>query len=76
MTRVLTQGTANHPQICPVLGRNSAPHDAVRDVLSYLVVQIGVTDTALVETHLTAADGSTDADVVFFDPSSRARVIL
>ena len=29
------------------------------------------------ETHLTAADGSTfDADVVFFDPSSRARVIL
>ena len=31
----------------------------------------------MVETRLTAADGSTfDADVVFFDPSSRARVIL
>ena len=33
--------------------------------------------TAVVETRLTAADGSTfDADVVFFDPSSWARVIL
>ena len=31
----------------------------------------------MVETRLTAADGSTfDADVVFFDPSSRARVVL
>ena len=60
-----------------LLGRNSAPHDAVRDVLSHLVVQNGVTDAAVVETRLTAADGSTfDADVVFFDPSSRARVIL
>jgi hypothetical protein len=77
VTRVLTQGTVNHLQVCPVLGRNSAPHDAVRDVLSHLVVQNGVTDAAVVETRLTAADGSTfDADVVFFDPSSRARVIL
>jgi len=60
-----------------VLRRNSAPHDAVRDVLSHLVVQNGVTDAAVVETRLTAVDGSTfDADVVFFDPSSRARVIL
>ena len=51
--------------------------DAVRDALSHLVVQNGVTDAAVVETRLTAADGSTfDADVVFFDPSSRARVIL
>ena len=24
LTRVLTQGTANHLQVCPVLGRNSA----------------------------------------------------
>ena len=31
--RVLTQGTVNHLQVCPVLGRNSAPHKAVRDVL-------------------------------------------
>jgi hypothetical protein len=38
VTRVLTQGTVNHLQVCPVLGRNSAPHDAVRDALSHLVV--------------------------------------
>jgi hypothetical protein len=77
VTRVLTQGTANHLQVCPVLGRNSAPHDAVRDALSHLVVQNGITDAAVVETLLTAGDGSTfDADVFFFDPSSRARVIL
>ena len=44
---------------------------------AHLVVQNGVTDAAVVETRLTAEDGSTfDADVVFFDPSSRARVIL
>ena len=38
VTRVLTQGTANHLQVCPVLGRNSVPHAAVRDALSHLVV--------------------------------------
>ena len=77
MTRVLTQGTANHLQVCPVLGRNSAPHNAVRDALSHLMVQNGVTDAAVVETRLTAADGGTfAADVVFFDSSSRARVVL
>ena len=77
VTRVLPQGTANHLQVCPVLGRKSAPHDAVRDALSHLVVQNGVNDAVLVETGLTAADRSTfDAFVVFFDPSSRARVIL
>ena len=65
--RVLTEG--NHLQVCQVLGRNTAPHDAVRDVLSHLVVQNGVTDAAVVETRLAAADGSTyDADVVYFDP--------
>ena len=42
----------NHLQVCPMLGRNSAPH-AVRDVLSHLVVQNGVTDAAVVETRLT-----------------------
>ncbi len=58
-------------------GRNSAQHDAVRDELSQMVVQNGVTDTAVVETQLAIADGSTyDADVVYFDQSSRARVIL
>ncbi len=77
MTRVLTQSTLNHLQVCPVLGRNLAPHNAVRDVLSHLVVHNGVTNAAVVETRLTAADGGTfDADVVYFDPSSRARVIL
>ena len=77
VTRVLTQGTVNHLQVCPVLGRNSAPHNAVRDVLSHLVVQNGVTNAAVVETRLTARNGGTfDADVVYFDPSSRARVIL
>ena len=77
MTRVLTQGTINHLQVCPVLGRNSAPHNAVRDVLSHLVVQNGVTNAAVVETRLSAAGGGTfDADVVYFDSSSRARVIL
>ena len=74
---MFTQGTVNHLQVCPVLGRNSAPDDAVRDVLSHLVVQSGVTDAAVVETRLAAADGRTyDADVIYFDPSSRARVIL
>ena len=73
---VLTEGIVNHLQVCPVLARNSAPHDAVRDVLSHLVVQNGVT-TAVVETRLAAEDGRTyDADVVYFAPSSRARVIL
>ena len=75
--RVLTEGTVNHLQVCPVLERNSAPHDAVRDVLSHLVVQNGVNDAAVVETLLAAADRRTyDADVVYFDPSSRARVIV
>ena len=41
--------------------------NAVRDdALSHLVVQNGVTDAAVVETRLTAADeGTFDADVVF-----------
>ena len=39
-------------------------------MLSHLVVQNGDTDAAVVETRLTAAD------VVFFDPSSGARIIL
>ena len=60
-----------------MLGRNSAPHNAVRDVLSHLVVQNGLSNAAEVETRLTAVDGSTfDADAVFSDPSSGARVIL
>ena len=50
--------TVNHLQVCPVLGRNSAPHDAVRDVLSHLVAQNGVTDAAVVETRLATANGS------------------
>ena len=72
VTRVLTQGTVNHLQVCPVLGRNSAPHNAVRDVLSHLVVKNGVINAAVAETRLTAADGGTfDADVVYFRPPGR-----
>jgi len=75
--RVLTQGTLNHLQVCPVFGRNSAQHNAVRDVLAHLVVENGVTNAALVQTRLTAAHGFTfDANAVFFDPSSGVRVIL
>ena len=80
----LARGTAaavrravNHLQVCPVIGRNSAPHDVIGDVLLHLVVQNGVTDAAVAETRHAAADGKIyDADVVYFDPSSRARVIL
>ena len=53
--RVLTEGTVNHLQVCPMLGRNSAPYDAVRDV-SHLVVHNGATDAAVVETRLAAAE--------------------
>ena len=53
--RVLPQGTVNHLLVCPELGRNSAPHNAVRDVLSHLVVQNEVINAAVVETRLTAA---------------------
>ena len=73
MTRVLTQDTINHLQVCPMLGRGSAPHNAVRDecdVLSHLAGQNVVTDAAVEETRLAAADGDTfDADVVYFYPS-------
>ncbi len=75
MAHFLKQGTVYHLQVCPLLGRNSATHDAVRDMLSHLVVENGVTDAAAVETRLTAAYGETfDADLGFFDPSSRERV--
>ena len=77
MTRVLTQGTANHVQVRPVLGRNSAQHDAARYALLHLVAQNGVADADVAEIQLTAADGSIfNAEAVFFDPSSRVRVIL
>ncbi len=72
--RVLTKGTVNHLQVCPV---QSALHNEVRDVLSHLVVQNGVTDAAVVETRLATADGRNYvADVVYFDPFSKASVIL
>ena len=48
--RVLAQGTVNHLQVCTVLGWNSAPHNAVNNVLSHLVCQNGVTNAAVVET--------------------------
>ena len=30
--RVLTEGTVNHLQVCPELGRNSTPDDVVREM--------------------------------------------
>ena len=64
----------NHLQVWSVLGRTSALHNTVRDALSHLVVQNGVTDAAVEVTLLTAAHGSTfDADVIFIYPSSRSK---
>ncbi len=61
-TRILTASTINHLEICSMLGRNSAPHNAVRDVLAHMVK---LTDAAVVESPVQAADGdSTVADVV------------
>ena len=60
-----------------MLGRNSAPHDAVRDVLAHMVKNCGITDAAVVESPVEAADGdSTVADVVYVDNVSGKRVIL
>jgi len=76
-TRVLTGATVNHLEVCPMLGRGKAPHNAVRDALMHMVVQCGVTDAAVVETPVTSADGSsTVADVVYLDNLSGQRVIL
>ena len=63
-------------EIGAALERRGTEPSALRRVReriqAHLVVQNGVTDAAVVETRLKAADGSTfDADVVFFDPSSR-----
>ena len=64
-------------EVCPILGRNSAPHNAVRDVLVHMVKYCGLTDAAKVESPVQAADGSsTVADVVYVDRASGQRVIL
>ena len=66
VTHFLKQGTVYHLQVCRLLGRNSATHDAVRDMLSHLVVENGVTDAAVVEIRLTAAyRGTFDTDLNF-----------
>ena len=66
--RTLTAVTVNHLEVCPVLGRNSAPQNAVRDVLFHMVTSFGLTDAAVVESPVAAADGdSMNADVVYFD---------
>jgi len=76
-TRTLTASTINHLEVCPMLGRNSAPHNAVRDVLAHMVKYCGLTDAAVVESPVQAADGdSTVADVVYIDSASGQRVIL
>ena len=75
-TRTLTAATVNHIEVCPMLGRNSAPHKNVRDVLAHLVKNCGITDAAVVESPVEAADGdSTVADVVYVDNVSGKRVI-
>jgi hypothetical protein len=76
-TRTLTAATINHLEVCPMLGRNSAPHNAVRDALAHMVKHCGITDVAVVESPVQAADGdSTVADVVYIDNASGRRVIL
>jgi hypothetical protein len=75
--RTLTASTLNHVEVCPMLGRNLAPHNAVRDVLAHMVNNCAITDAAVVESPVTSADGdSTVADVVYVDNVSGKRVIL
>jgi hypothetical protein len=60
-----------------MLGRISAPHNAVRDALAHMVKHCGITDAAVVESPVQAADGdSTVADVVYVDSASGRKVIL
>ena len=60
-----------------MLGRSSAPQNAVRDVLAHMVKHCGITDGAVVESPVEPADGdSTVADVVYVDNVSGKRVIL
>ena len=76
-TRTLTASTINHLEVCPMLGRNSAPHNAVRDVLAHMVKYCGLSDAAVVGSPVQAADGDlTVADMVYIDSSSGQRVIL
>jgi hypothetical protein len=76
-TRTLTPSTLNHLEVCSNGGRNSAPHDALRDVVAHMVTCCGITDAAVVESPVTAADGTSfDADVVYVDNFSGQRVIL
>jgi hypothetical protein len=75
--RVLTEATVHHLEVCPQLGRAIATHNSIRDALAHMVKQCGLTDAAVVETPVTAADGDTTiADVVYFDSLSGERTIL
>ena len=74
VARTLTASTVNHLEVCPVLGRNSAAHNAVRDALAHLVKFCGLADAAVVESPVQAADGDTTvADVVYVDRASGQR---
>ena len=76
-TRVLVSSTVNHLASCCCLGGHIARHNAVRDVLSHMVKLLGLTDAAVVETPVSASDGSVmNADVVYIDNASNKRVIL
>ena len=77
VTRTLTAATLNHLETCPMLGRNSAPHNAVRDCLKHMAEQLGLTDQAIIETPISSSDGTTvNADVLYFDRASGNRVVL
>ncbi len=75
--RILTGTTVSHLEVCAILGRAIATHNSTRDALAHMVKQCGLTDAAVVETPVTAADGDTTiADVLCFDSLSGERAIL
>ena len=75
--RTLTAATLNHLEVCSCLGRNSAPHNAVRDLLKHFLELLGVTDAAMTEVPVRAPNGETlNTDVIYFDRSSGKRHIL
>ena len=54
-----------------IIGRAIAAYNSIRDAPAHMVKQCGLTDAAVVETPVTAADGdNTIADVVYFDSLS------
>jgi len=76
-SRTLMKDTFNHLSVCPMLGRNSRPHNEVRDILTHMLRQCGVTDAAVTESTVFDRGGSGfDTDVTYLDPMTGKRVIL